>query len=315
MEEILLHVRQRFYTMLAWSMITPDPRISIEFIERWIDRFPWDFHCFCKRRDLTVEIVRRFKDKIERPDNLYSNPAFTIDEIEQSLFPMFGDGPGLKQSWIFINIHPDITIDRLERYKPYVPELAWIHVASMTKDPERFFKAFPDSQIDILRNNHITEAFIQRHIEVARIVVHGIPATNVSPEFILKHDLPWIRLNTNPRIDLQTFLRIPNRSTIQTAEMHLVLRQLECLSLEWERYIVEMTSGPNITSEFVMLNADIFKLVSGICHNPAIDPGNATLWPLVGEYTHEYLYNPNITYDTFAEMNSRMLNPLLFVKN
>lgn len=181
-ESILLNANNETLSTIRWHIISGNKRISIEFIDRWWDRFAWDIKYIINRDDLTLDFM------IKHPDVFQ-------DYINQTWLK----GLDISDITIAANImNLDINMNAINiTYIPLPPEYVAMNLGQFNRDARY--------QI-ILNTNHLDEMlelFFPGNLNNLANLPDKIPRCILQNSGVMEHHVKQIAITTENLVNIQ----------------------------------------------------------------------------------------------------------------
>lgn len=291
-QKILLSLAPEEKLIVAWNWISEN--VSMEFIDHYIDRFPWNFWVISSHPDLIIEFVMKHRDRDWDTDNLNANESISLDDIEYT--PEFPRNR-------FISYRDDLTTNFVIKHLDW--EWDWDGVCEHILDPEKLYemsKRMDEIHISIpelLENENISEALIDE------LYTTGcVSCLNVSMDYIRDHYYYWVGVFQHPEITMDLLIELgvlDDKKIIYPAFQSRNIRQLDTARHpEFDYDCDSLASGPNATLEFLLLHicSDIdYFITSPDFYYEYFHLYDRIFSGSIGKF----IRNPNMTFDIFEK--------------
>lgn len=243
-----------------WSDLTEDSRISLEFISRTIDVYPWDMYSVITTKANVIEFVIKHVDKIKAIGlKQYSILLIYTDLSLLDRLPAI-----LQLSWREISQNPDLmqmvsanrtmTLEFLEDHTGFSVEM-WENISRWFRDPAALVQRHPDkiSMAGIVANENTTEDLIRANqalLDSRCSILLKNMSLGFIEEFISRY--PTHGLHLHPEVKSLT------QHVGCMMYTNPVIRNLDFVGYKPNDEDTRMFSlNPNVTPEFVLLNLDM----------------------------------------------------------
>lgn len=259
--EQVIELMQGELQFLDWEYLSGT--ISLGFISRTIDKYPWDLAELLmspRDPDELLSFVIRHVDKIRTLKHqdyarmlsrINVNDIHLIPEVLQLDWDNIRKRPNCMR---LISINPSIDINTIRCF-----ETNWGYISQSYSNPEELLREFPDkvSIRNLFMNPNVSERFVRDNIALLDTISEpGLYCLNLSMEYI-KQLIPkykMIHLHVHPdvtpdMINLPGDMRVYANPGIRILHIIKEANHPDCIS--W------FSQNPNVTPEFVFLNLDL----------------------------------------------------------
>lgn len=312
LESVIAILTPEEVKQVDWDSMSQDARISLEFVDRTISKYPWRLLSLISRKDLNPRDVIDFVIKHADRFTACDEDNFLMSILTLIPIPELKRLDGIVIDWKMICsqpvlgrlcLNPSIDLQFIEEHQMSFSSEDWHSICTVYEDPVQLYDTYPNINIRwIGENPNIPVSFIKTHLYPANKIPH-INCINLPIEFVRELALTHTLINVaqHPEISLDILkMQISVIGFVTSVYSNPSIRMLDILLMRSNGFgtATDISQNPNITPELICLAPELHWPGYGIARHISID--SIELAPEVFSI-QTILYNPEFSVEHFLK--------------